>query len=273
MKATIFALLVLLCPVALLADPWVYEPGEQSLTVFYVSESFDDIWIMGDDVHNTDFPQVDQTTLWVQYNRGLTHNITLNATAGFTQSEWAGSDYEYDGLADSKVGINWQLMNEYQGSPVTLSVAFAGTIKGTYERSAPGRPHGSGDKANALESSVSVARSLGRIVTVGEFGYRARFNDVPDEFFYSVGLMGSVTPSLSLGGRYQGVDSRGDLDIGGVGFTGNFHETAEDYDGFSFDATWNFGFGHSVNAGVAGVLSGKNTGNSDVYFLGYSYGF
>lgn len=270
--ATTIGLIFLAIPSYLVADPWVYEQGEQSFSVIYVGETFDQVWIMGD--VSMDFADVDQRTVWVQYSRGLTDTVTLDVSAGFTESTMAGNAKEYSGLADSKVGINWQLYNEYQGFPVTLSVSFAATLRGTYDRSSAGQPHGPGDKANALETSVSVAKGFGRIAAVGEFGYRARFNDVPDEIFYSIGLTGSITPSLSLGARYRVMDSRGDLDIMGTGFTPDrFHETEEDYDGYSIDATWSFGYGHSINAGIASVLEGTNTGNSDIYYVGYSHSF
>ena len=272
--ATIFLLIVLISPTHLAADPWVHERGEQSFSVFFVAENFDDIWIKGDDV-NMDFADVDQTTLFLQYTRGLTELITLELSTGLTRSKMKTNDKKYDGLTDSTVGINWQLLNEYHGSPVTLSVSFAATLKGTYDRSSAGQPHSPGDKADALEASVNLAKALGhRLVLVVDIGYRDRYNGVPDDIFYSLGLTGNVLPSLILGARYRVVDSRGNLDIGGPGFTPDFfHETEEDIDSFSIDATWSFGYGHSVNLGFATVIKGTNTGNSDIYFLGDSYNF
>ncbi|MBV1879160.1 MAG: hypothetical protein KUG79_16080 [Pseudomonadales bacterium] len=254
------------------ADPWVLEQGQQSFSVLYVTETFDEIWIKGDELH-IDFPDVDQQTYWLQYSYGFTDSLTLEVGTGRTRSEMDGKQKKFSGRADSQVTLSWQVFNEYQGSPVTLAVHFGATLHGSYDRSSAGNPHSPGNRANGVETSVSIAKAINNYIAFStEIGYRHRYQDVPEEIFYRFGILSSITPTLAMSLRYRHVDSRSHLDIMGPGFSPDrFHETEEDISGLSLDANWQLGQGHSLFLGTARVLDGKNTGESEIYFFGYSF--
>lgn len=256
------------------ADPWVLEQGQQSLSTYYVYEQFDEVWIKGDDIH-MDFAKVKQQTFYLRYARGLTDKLSLELSGGYTKTQMRGKSNKFSGLADSELALNWQLINEYQGRPLTLSLRFAGNLKGSYARSSAGSPFSPGDKASSIGLSLNVAKTLGQYLSVvAEAGYQKRYDQAPDRELYQLGVVASLTPRWSMSARYQMQNSRGNLDIKGVGFNpSRFHEVEEDTQGYSVDSSFEFAAGSSLYCGLAAVTDGRNTGASEVFFIGYGYSF
>lgn len=256
------------------ADPWVLEQGQQSLSSVYVYEQFDEVWIKGDDIH-MDFAKVKQQTFYLRYARGLTDHLSLELSSGYTKTQMRGKSKKFGGLADSKLGLNWQLLNEYQDQPLTLSIRLTGTLRGNYDRASAGNPHSPGDKASSLGTSLHLAKTIGQYLSVvAQAGYQKRYNQAPDREIYQLGLIASLTPRWSMSARYQVQNSRGNLDIKGPGFDpSRFHQVEEDQQGYTVDSSFELAAGNSIYCGLAAVTDGRNTGESEIFFIGYGFSF
>ncbi len=248
--------------------PWTLEEGQYNVSMSQVNESFTDKWL---GTVKSEIPEISQQTTWLSGSYGIADNLQINVITGRTSSDFDGSTFEYSGRADSSIGIKYRAFDQYQGSPLTLSIHVGATIAGTYERSAGGRPHSPGDKADSVELIIPLSRSFGRYFLLSEIGYRARTDDVPNEKLFSLGGGVNIGPAY-LQGLYRIEDSIGGLDIAQAPFTPDrFHETEEDRTLFDFSLSYTFLHVWTVYLGYANVLTGKNTGDSDIQYLGLSY--
>ncbi len=252
------------------ATTWLLEEGEYSLSTSYVDQAFSGFW-KGDE--KVPFEEIAQTTASIGASYGLSDSIQLSLMTGYTSSKKADvPEFDYTGRADSKLSIKYALSNEYTGSPITTAINLDLIIKGNYGRGSPGLPHSPGDEANGVALSLPMSRIFNRLNVVGEIGYRARFDDVPDDIFYNLGIGMMLGQRVYFQGRYLVNDAKEGLNIGADNFTQNeFHKTEEDYELIEITLSIPFADRYTVFFGLADVLSGKNTGDSDIMFLGLSY--
>lgn len=268
-QKTSIALGLSVCSFCAIAEtPWTLERGQYSITTTQVNEHFTDKWLGKEKSY---IPEISQKTLWLSGSYGITDRLQISAITGHTSSEWEASDYDYSGRADSSIGLKYRALNQYEDDAVTLAFHIAATIAGSYERAAGGRPHSPGDKADSIELIIPFSRSFSHFVLLAELGYRARSDDVPDEMLASVGSGLTLGP-IYLQALYRSENSRSGLDIAQAPFTPDrFHETEEDRTLFDFSITGTFLRNWSVYGGHANVLTGRNTGDSSIYYLGLSY--
>lgn len=245
--------------------PYVLEKGQKSYTLMHVSESFDSKWLGG---VKSPIAQISQQTTWLGMAYGLTDRLQLQFDTGYTQSKFDASDVRFSGVGDSRVGLKYFLLNEATGKPISLAIKSTAIIKGRYERSFAGNPHSPGDKANGLEMSFPFSRNVGALTLMGDVGYRVRADDVPDDAFYSFGL-GWHIKRVFIQTRFQKQDGQGGLDIGVAPFTPNdFHRTEEDRSIVDVGLSYDTPYGFALFTGLGGVISGRNTGDSNIYYLG-----
>ena len=255
--------------------PWTLEAGQQSYSLTRVNEAFDEFWVGAEDRQFPDKGTVTQNTTWITGNFGLTDKLQVGIIVGHTTSEKDNAP-DYSGMADSKLTAKYFLLNEYSSAPLSMAVALSGIIKGTYDRavagpSAPG-PHGPGDKANGVELSFPMARSLGPVGLVGNLGYRKRTDDVPDDLFYSLGVGTNIGETFFIQGNYLSENGRDGIDIGSAEFTGaNFYATREERDLVEINGTWTINNKWSLYGGYGDVLDGRNTGNSVIMYFGVNF--
>lgn len=249
-------------------SPWVLEQGQQSYSFIYVAESFTEKWL-GD--VSSPIAEISQQTAWVNIAYGLTDNLQLSLNTGYTQSEFDASAMDFSGRADSRLGLKYMFMDEFQGKSLSASVEAAAIVRGSYERSSAGNPHSPGDRANGFELSAPVAKFFGSVLVSGQLGYRFRSDDVPDQIFYSAAVGTNIKP-VFLQLRYLAEDSRDGLDVGQPPFTPNdFHLTEEDREVLELGAYVDVGRNVMLYFGIAEVLYGRNTGDSSIFYLGVNF--
>ena len=253
--------------------PWVYEAGVSTVGAGYVHDSYDEIW-MGK--KKVSFDKITQQTLWLYYDRGLNDKLMLSIQTGYTQSKNDNPLSSTDeGLADSTLSLKYQWLNEFvDRTPLSVSSRIGLIVEGTYDRADALNPQAPGDKASGIEASLQLGKFISNNVALfGDLGYRFLDQPVPDELFYSIGANTEITDRFSVSLQYAGKMSQDGLDIGGSGFKGNqdLHKVKEERNWLEFGASLAVGTRSNISAGVASVLDGRNTGDSSIWSLNYSY--
>lgn len=256
---------------ALAQGPWVLEEAQHAIFLTWVSESYDHKWL---GLERSGIDEISQQTYWLQYRYGISNNLEVSVTSGYTESEKDNTDKVFHGRADSRIGAKYQLLDEYGDDNISLSIESTLIFMGDYDRSTPGNPHSPGDKGNGVEVALPFAKMVGPVVIYGDIGYRWRRDDVPHDIFYSIAIGGGITNSLSLSIEYSVVDGRNGHDIGDDTHTGYiFHESEEDRDIVETNISWSVSQQSSLFFGYADVIGGRNTGDSDIYYLGLEHTF
>lgn len=258
--------------VAFAGGPWMYSEGEGAAGVAMVQELFDRAWVNGS--ASFDPPKVHQENLWLWGQYGYSDKIMLTGLVGYTQSSLYNSTYEYSGMADSRFGLQYQFLNEWENGPITANLTSALILKGSYERAGAGRPHSPGDKANGLEIGAQLGRFLSSNINVwSDLGYRAMLDDVPDEWFFGLGSSLYIN-SFNFDVAWKTKRSTSGLDIKGTGFNPTlFHETREEREWLEWNAGYTFAEQFSVGLTYGKVLTGSNTGDAKIYSLALGYSF
>ena len=270
-KSSAFVGCMLLALDAAAEGPWVNSPDESSLGVSYVEERYDQIW-MG--TTKADHPSTVQRNLWLNYDRGISDRLMFSGQLGYTEAEFdsAGSDTNR-GLADTYAALKYQFRDEFSDtSPLSMSGRVGVIIKGSYDRATPGNPHAPGDKANGLDAALQIGRFVSsNLALYTELGYRVLTNDVPDEIYYNLGFNNMLTQQLTLYGQYAGKNSRDGLDIGGPGFGGepDLHKVDEERQWAELGLNVQLAERGNISIGYASVIDGKNTSDSNIWYLGY----
>ncbi|PCJ15623.1 MAG: hypothetical protein COB04_12900 [Gammaproteobacteria bacterium] len=259
-------------------SPWGAEVGTYQLSYSRVHDSFDQKFLGTEDA--TDIAEISQSTDWINFATGLTDTISLAVQMGYTSSEWDMNDITYHGLADSVVAVQWEQINQFAHDRLaTVAWRMAAVIAGNYQRSSGGRPHGPGDKANGFDSSVLMGRFVtDQFSAQGEFGYRLRLNDVPDEVFFNLGMNFSVTQHWGASLNWATKVAVEGGDINDSDFKGEFHKTREDRSTIDANVGLNINgisgaLGVARQIDVGGIGGARNTGKSTVVHLSMGYAF
>lgn len=275
MKKAIVSGLLLSAPFTVMADgsPWLINPGDTSVQITSVQQDADEFWA-GDNKNPTPGNgDVSLDTVFVSINHGLTDNLALDFRTGYSESDTAVAPSETD-FGDTSLGLTWRLYDEFldNGNLPSVAIRFAGTIAGDYETSTISAI---GDGANAVEASLLVGKLItDRLALAADIGYRYRDGDVEDEILFNLSGTYFATQSLSATLAYHLVDSRGDLDIGGPGFTPQrFDEVEEDVESIELSLAYALTPSISLNIGYAEVIDGRNTPKSDVVIAGIGFSF
>ncbi len=274
--AATLSLLMSCANTAIANTPWVMEAESSSLYYSFVSEAFDEKYLGEEDA--TSIADIEQTTHWIHYFYGLNERLTLSVQTGYTQSEWDGSDYEYSGRADSRLGATYEWMNQFVDERAwTVSLYGALTLAGTYERGAPGRPHAPGDGADGVEAALLAGRQISETIsTQATFGLRLRGDDVPDEIYYGGAFHFSLSSQLTGSLAFDAIRALDGSDIPNHG--GEFHKTHEDRATLDAVLSYNLaGFtligGYAQVIDISGIAETRNTGKSEIlhFSIGYHY--
>lgn len=252
-------------PAAVQANPWLPAPEALNATLSYVFQSADSFYLGSDEMSLPD--DLEQTTYSLAVEYGLTDSLALTATVGYAESDYPPAGDNDGGLTDSRLGVAFRVLDEYQNpSWPTLTLSALAIIEGDYET---GRIDAIGDGASGYELRAEVGREFVRGVRGwGSVGYRDRSSPVPSETTYAVGLDASLGRSWSAAVSYDLLRSDGDLDIGGPGFTdARFPEVREEYDLVRASLAYRFAQRWGLALNYASVLDGRNTSASDVYGL------
>ena len=253
-------------------SPWLLNPGATSLNIAYVNQYADRFWL-GSDQAPVPGGDIEQDTVWLSIDRGLTDNLALDLRTGFARSDQASAPGD-DGRTDSYLGLTWRFHDEFLSDSGLPSAALrvGGILKGNYDT---GTISAIGDGASGVEASLILGKVLtDKLAVSGEFGYRWREDDVPYDLIYKANVFYNLTPALGLSAGYQYIDAESGLDIGGPGFTPDrFPEVEEDQEIISFGATFNVNQELSLGVDVGQVIDGRNAAKSDIasFNIGYTF--
>ncbi len=275
MKKVIVSALLLSAPVTAMAEgsPWLINPGDTNVQITSVQQDADEFWAGDNKVATPGNGDVSLDSVFVSINHGLTDDLALDLRVGYSESDTAVAPSESD-FADTTLGLTWRLHDEFisDSNAPSVAVRVAGIIGGSYETSTISAI---GDGANGIEASLLVGKLItDSLALSGDIGYRYRDGNVEDEILFNLGATYFATPSLSATLAYHLVDSRGDLDIGGPGFTPQrFDEVEEDIESVELSLAYALTPSISLNIGYAEVIDGKNTPKSDVVIAGIGFSF
>ena len=284
MRKILFALV----PATLLAIPnasaqhsaYVPEPGVFELTATHQFQRYRDFWVGGTRIGleaATGFEVQQQHSTFLTVEYGLAPNLAIDATVGYTWAEFkhgpGGVELNDDGLTDTSVGLRYRVIDErnHSGAP-TFTIRFGGIAPGTYDDDFP---FSSGDGAGGFEASALVAKQfLPGLGVYGEFGYRWRDHDVPEELFGAAGVwVGCRGVTFSVG--YRQSESLDGPDIGdpGFGVDFGFPQTREIDKRIESALGYTDSRGRYYGAFFSATFEGRNTGEKYIYGVNVSIPF
>ncbi len=257
------AVLCIAFPMIAAADgsPWLPVPGSTQIFAGFTHQSGDEFYLGTEEMPLGDTLEQDTYSIGVQY--GLADALSIDAQLNYAKIDF-GAESE-SALGDSSIGISWRVLDEFDSTTKpTVTLRAAGLIAGDYE---VGKIDAIGDGASGIELSVLAGKYLTPEFTVsGELGYRYRSDDVPDDIWVSANLGYSLASFVSVSAGYTATRSRGDLDIGGPGFSPpRFPEVQEDRDLIKVGAAFSVAANTSLNLNYGTVVSGRNTTKADVW--------
>lgn len=242
-------------------SPWLPVPSSTQVSFGYINQTGDEFYLGTEKMPLPSTLEQDTYSIGAQY--GLTDAVAIDARLNYAKINFGVASES--ALADSSIGINWRVYDEFEYTAApTVTLRGAAIIAGNYET---GKIDAIGDGASGLELSVLAGKYLMPKLTVaGEFGYRYRSGDVPDDLWFSANAGYSLASFVSVSAGYIVTRSLGDLDIGGPGFSPpRFPETQEDRDLISVGAAFAVASSTSLNVNYGTVVSGRNTTKADVW--------
>ncbi|MBC7502313.1 MAG: transporter [Herminiimonas sp.] len=266
-------------PVAAFADgsPWLPVPGSGQVTLGWVNQAGDDFYVADQKMTLPSKIKQDTFSIGVQY--GLTDEVALDASLNYARSRFAAPagfpipHAEESSLGDSTFGIKWRIVDEFDGgNHPTVSLRAAAIIKGNY---GVGKIDAIGDGASGVEVSALVGKYLTPALAIsGEIGYRYRNHNVPADVFGAIGLNYGFNKFVSASIGYSVVRSRGDLDIGGPGFSpARFPEVREDRNLARVGLGFNLTPRASLDLNYGMVVAGRNTTKANVFGVALNSSF
>lgn len=275
MKKVLIGSLLLSSSAAVFAEgsPWLLNPGDTSVQLTYVDQEADEFWA-GDRKNPTPGNgDVSLTTTFLSINHGLSDDLAVDLRTGYSESDTAVAPSESD-LADTTLGLTWRIHDEFlsEGETPSFAVRVAATLAGDYETNTISAI---GDGADGVEASLILGKVFGSsFALAGDLGYRYRSGDVDNEILFNMNASYFITPSLSTTLAYHLIDSQGDLDIGGPGFSPDrFDEVEEDSQSLELSVAYSFTPAFSVNLGYGTTIDGRNTVDNDVVIAGLGFSF
>ncbi len=258
------------------ASPWLAAPGQLSFGISYTAQSADNAYIGDQELSISAITnggageyEIDTTALRINY--GLADSLAIDAAVAYTEVEAGAADSD-SGLGDSKIGIQWRVVDEYinDGWP-SIAVTSSLIIAGDYESD---RLAALGKAENGLEFSTVIGKQFSPVSLWAEAGLKTYEDVVPDAFFYNLNLAISISSKLGASFAYSYKEFDSDLDIGGEGFSPTrFAEVAEERSLLKAGLSYALAENQGLSLALAQVTSGRNTVKDDlIVSLAYSFG-
>jgi hypothetical protein len=279
LTAAAFSLLPLSC----LADgsAWLPEPETGTVSLSYVFQTSDEFYRADRKVSTPGGGEaIVQHTDWLNLNYALEDDLAFDLQVGYAMSEFMTgpgiptTDESFSGLADVNLGLTWrivdELISEYNLPSIALRVGAI--LAGHYET---GYINSLGDGGSGKEASLIVGKVFAdKIALSGEFGYRQRNHNIPDDAFINLSASYFFNSKLSASLEYKWNDARSGLDIGGPGFSpAKFPELEEDYQAVGLGLFYTVTDELNLGLVLATVVDGRNTNDTDAIGLTMGYAF
>lgn len=261
---------------ALGQSPWLPQPHRLQLNPTYTFQTYDEFW-MGK--KKTDLPDdIDQHTFSLALDYAVFEDFALDLTVGYTWTYFSppGEDFDDNGLTDTRIGARYRFVNEFDYASwwiPTLTVRVGAILQGTYDT---GMPFAPGDGASGFETSLLLGKVFGDtgFAVNAEAGYRHRTEDVPEDFFASIGVSQTLFERLTVSVAFQHVDALSGLDIGEPKFDpSRFPEVEEDSETIQAGLGYTFNAHHHLGVFGAWTVDGRNTGEKSIVGITYHYSY
>ena len=267
------------------------------MTVAYVSQSADNMWVGTSGPNPIPFEGLDQTTLSFSAIYGISDAIAIDIRTGLSEvSPQHGNPIPLttDGRTDLELGLTVRILDEVVSSGPSVTVRVGAILAGDYEAGGPGPaevlgdparvgagPTAIGDGADGFDLSVIVGKILEqRFALSAEVGLRSRSSDLPRETLVNLGAHWIASPRVVVSTQYHIQASSGDLDIGpppGPGGHGTywhrFPHVAEDISRVSLAGTFTLNDSISLGLHWFNVLDGRNTAEFQAFGATLTYNF
>lgn len=268
-------------PLSALAEggsPWLPIPGEASVSVSQTEQSAKNAYIGATETPITAVTggaasKFTTSTTRVRLGYGLSDSVAVDASLGYGKVKAGAADSD-SGLADSIIGLNWRVVDEFErpGLP-TLTLHGAAIIKGSYEGD---RLAALGNAANGFEFGVLLGKQLTSSFALwGEAGVQNRSDNVPNATYYGLSGRLNVAPKWSLNAGVSRNQYSGNLDIGGPGFSpARFQQVKAERTLVKAGVGWSFARNQGLGLSLATVTSGRNTvKDRSIVSLSYTYAY
>lgn len=253
------------------ASPWLASPGTFALSLTQIEQSADEFFIADQENPLAFDLSLSTTTLYSTY--AVNDFIGIDVSLGYAKSTFDDAQTDsLTGTTDSKIGLTWQFINEYDsfvGLPST-AIRIGAIIEGDYDI---GRINSIGDGGSGYETSLVTGKSLNHIFSLSaEAGYRDRNNDIPSENFYNISAYLIPLPALTAFISYRVDNSIDGLQISDSDFNPDrFPELEEDKEYIQLGAQYGISKQATIALSYAQVLDGRNTALSDVFAFNFKY--
>lgn len=256
-------------------SPWLLPEKKLTFSTTYVYQNYQDFWIGSEKAKLPD--DITQNSVFFGLEYGLTDAVTLDFSTGYSRASFSPpgeSVPDIDGLYDTNVGLRFRLLDEYErpGAP-TVALRVGGIIQGSYEAS---NVHSPGDGASGAEVSFLIGKSWldQQFGLTGELGFRDRNENVPADFFCSVGFYKMFLGRGSFSGAYRRNQGLSGLDIGGPGFSPDkFPQLKEINDNLEVGVGLTDEGGRYYGFFVGRTVNGRNTGEKTALGATVSFPF
>lgn len=257
------------------SSPWLLPERKANFSVSYVYQNYQDFWLGPNKNRLPD--DITQNSVFFGLEYGVTDFVALDFATGYSKASFdppREPTPDIDGLYDTQLGVRFRLLDEFDtpGAP-TISVRAGAIIQGNYEAS---NVHSPGDGASGGEISLLVGKTWAEpgVALSGELGFRDRNENVPADFFCSLGLSKTFLGRGSLSAAYRRNQGLSGLDIGGPGFSPDkFPQVKEVNDNLEFGIGVTDEGGRYYGFLVGRTVDGRNTGQKTAIGLTFSQPF
>ncbi len=275
---------------------WLPAPGTGTVTMAYISQSADNMWVGNNGPNPIPFQGLDQSTITVDGAYGLSDAVALDVRVGRSEvspKHGRPIPLSTDGFTDVELGLTWRFRDEIVDEGPSMAIRVGGILAGNYDTGGPGPvevmgdvnrvgagPTAIGDGGSGIEISGIIGKVFNnRFALSAELGLSTRSNDVPRETFMNFDAHLIAGENLVLSAQYHIQKSSGDLNIGpppGPGAHGTywhrFPEVAEDINRIALGGTLVF---NQVDIGLHWfkVLDGRNTAEYKAFGGTVTYNF
>ena len=274
---TLFVSTLAALPLLALAEgdsPWLPIPGQYSLGLNHTEQSGKDAYI-GDmrlplsAITGGAASKYKRATTTLRLDYGLSDSLAFDAAIGYAKVKVGAADSD-SGMTDSTLGLRWRVLDEYENPALpTLTLRGAAILKGNYDGA---RLASVGKGANGFEAAVVLGKQIIPALALwAEVGAQKRSDNVPGAIFYELGARFRFAPMWSASLGYGDKKFRGDLDIGGAGFSpARFQEVREERGVVKLGIGYAFAGNQGLALNLAKTTSGRNTVKDD-QVIGLSY--
>ena len=262
---------VMVAAPALAGSAWTVREGSGAVSVGFTHEAFERFYKGEEETDGPGETGIEQRSATLSATYGILPSLALDLDLAYTRVSFAEED-DVGGLADTRIGLSYALLDEFAEAPLSLAVRVGGIVAGTYDvkRATPNSP---GEGAHGIVAAIGFGRSWGATGawSFGDVGARYRADGVPADAF------GSLGSGYSLQGAYVTaavVHSRAlsGSDIGDEGF--EFTELKEVWTNVEAGVGYEHGAsGLSVGLTYAQTVAGRNTGQKQIVSAGLGWAY